>query len=1081
MRKPRLGTVLLLLWGIFLTSMVYGYLAWLQPSRLSSTVSQLLESKLGVQCSIGEVSLSLFPLPTLHASDLSLLRGSMNHMELHIRRAHIQISYFSLLRLRPVIRSLRLESPTLDVSADQLSPVEKEKEQPFASFTLPKLPRSVIGVRIVMENGTCRLIGAEGRGSLALSGIQADSRLPGLLPGHLNLAVENMRLALPSGLEISARDSRLSLASLRRGLSGVWNGSVQLSSEMQLGALDAVLGREISAPYRYFPMTKPLALDFSADFTASPESGSYSAQGKAAASATLTMNGHPVPISLAVRFHMPDLATPVTIAEADARMGDDHVTLYGNVSGLTEASPLFRGRADIHHFSLIRWFGFGRLMDPGLQQALDNITGSFESMELSPRGIVVPRLKAVVQDIPLEGEGSCREFLKPDIRISAHAKKADLNRIFPELTGNIPDMSHLPAPVLPLDEDDEPPQPSDIHVGYDIHISADEADILGLRAGGADVHVVPAPSHGTMLVIEVGNVYGGKGSSRVYLQDDIRVTADLSRVSMDGLTRDMAGFAAVGGILKKGSVDLTFRPGSGLTMLSSLSGSVKGSLEQGRFTLKNGRSLPWRSMEVNAQAKAAPGRKLTSMPPSMDFRGKWNVTLATDAWSVTADAPQAALAFSTSFGLPVAMRGQAVTLQASLSKSLSALLARNMEFTLSGKGSFDINNNTVSLEDAVLRHPAFTVNGDLALANFPARPSATGRLSFSTSSLKECAELFGLPLPQLSGRKKLESARASAGVSFQADKAEFTDLALTVDDTHLTGRLRQTLQGRPLLSGELHSPSLNLDDYMAKDGEKKSGSGTSTPLPLDFLKNRDLDLKVSLQKLRAFSTTLSHVELPVSQKNGVLSIPIRAAFPGGGSASGSFQAALSQNGTHADLSLNARCREVNMLNFSRDRGQKTHISGTGSAEADLRSRQKNWQDWKKALDGKLSFLVRDGAIISPPQEARGKSSTTDFRTMSMSAAVSRGVATCRDFLIKGSLTTVTGSGTVNLAAESIDARATVTLAGIPEMPITITGNLFKPKVTYQLIGAVTGTVGNLGSTFFDIVGGVLTAPFRLFQ
>ena len=91
------------------------------------------------------------------------------------------------------------------------------------------------------------------------------------------------------------------------------------------------------------------------------------------------------------------------------------------------------------------------------------------------------------------------------------------------------------------------------------------------------------------------------------------------------------------------------------------------------------------------------------------------------------------------------------------------------------------------------------------------------------------------------------------------------------------------------------------------------------------------------------------------------------------------------------------------------------------------------------------------------------------------------MATCRDFLIKGSLTTVTGSGTVNLAAESIDARATVTLAGIPEMPITITGNLFKPKVTYQLIGAVTGTVGNLGSTFFDIVGGVLTAPFRLFQ
>ena len=117
MRKPRLGTILLLLWGMFLTVAVYGYLAWLQPSRLASTVSQLLESKLSVQCRIGEVSLSVFPVPTIHASDLALLRGSVDDLELHVRKAHIQIGYLSLLRLSPALRSLTLESPTLDVSS----------------------------------------------------------------------------------------------------------------------------------------------------------------------------------------------------------------------------------------------------------------------------------------------------------------------------------------------------------------------------------------------------------------------------------------------------------------------------------------------------------------------------------------------------------------------------------------------------------------------------------------------------------------------------------------------------------------------------------------------------------------------------------------------------------------------------------------------------------------------------------------------------------------------------------------------------------------------------------------------------
>ena len=69
---------------------------------------------------------------------------------------------------------------------------------------------------------------------------------------------------------------------------------------------------------------------------------------------------------------------------------------------------------------------------------------------------------------------------------------------------------------------------------------------------------------------------------------------------------------------------------------------------------------------------------------------------------------------------------------------------------------------------------------------------------------------------------------------------------------------------------------------------------------------------------------------------------------------------------------------------------------------------------------------------------------------------------------------------LNLATHAISAEATATLFGVPEIPIRIQGTLDKPETSYQLIGAVTSTLGNIGASTLDLVGNVLTAPFRIF-
>lgn len=1089
MRKPRLGTILLLLWGLFLTLAVYGYLTWLQPSRLASTVSQILESRLSVQCRIGEVSFSVLPVPTIHASDLSLLRGSVDTMELHVRNAQIEIGYLSLLRLRPVIRSLSLESPTLDISSDLLQKIleEKASEEKKESDVTLTLPSGITGVRIHVENGTCRITGSEGKGHMAISGINASARLPGLIPGNIELDMDSIRYTNAAGLDASAADTHVSLSSLRRNHRNFWRGNVLFSSKLQLASLDTALGHRIADPYRYFPMPEPLSVSLTGGFSASPELSKYGAQGQAQATATLIMNGHPVPISLSIPFSMHDLSEPVDIENADARMGDDHLTLSGKLTDLINGSPVLHGRADIHHFSLARWFGFGQSMTSGLQHALDNITGSFEDMELSLRGVVVPHLKAQVMGMDLEGSGSCRDYLKPEILISAHGKKLDLNRIFPELHGEVPDMSHLPPPVLPSsDDEDSNGEKEDDHivVGYDIHISADNADIMNFSVSGADVHVVPAPSGHPMLNIFVGGVYGGKATSKVFLGDKIRVNADLDGITMTGLTQALAGFPAVTGILKKGTVDLSFVPGSGLKMLSTLGGEIKANMERGSLNFEKGRStLPYTSLSINGQASATPRKNLKNMPPVMDFRGNWKISIASKEWSVSAEAKQSTLSFSTKNGLPVAMRNQPVSMNVSLDRSLSSLLAENMTFTVSGKGSYSTENNTVSLVDATLRHANFTLTGKISASDIPEKISLSGKLGLSTPSFRKCASLFGVTLPSPEGKNVFQKADADADLTITSQQLSLNNLKGKIDDVVFHGNLHQSLSGRPILSGDLSIPTLDIDQYRST-GETTSKTTTKTPLPLSFLHSTDMSLSLAIERLRAFSTTISRASLPISQKKGILSVPFKAVFPGGGQIDATFSTSLTSDQKSADLSLTARCRNMNMLNFSRDRGQKTLVSGTGTLDADLHSQQTYWEDWKNKLNGKISFLVSNGAIITQSvsrSDAAKRESRTDFKTMSMNISLKNSRASCRDFLIKGSPITITGEGTADLATETINADATVTLAGIPEMPLSITGNLFSPKITYKLLGAVTGTVGNLGSGVIDLVGGILSAPFKLFM
>ncbi|MFR6518179.1 MAG: hypothetical protein ACLUPV_02495 [Bilophila wadsworthia] len=130
--------------------------------------------------------------------------------------------------------------------------------------------------------------------------------------------------------------------------------------------------------------------------------------------------------------------------------------------------PTLRGTLALKHLSLPRWFGFARDLPPGVQVALDNISGTLP-FELTPQKLVASSVTATTLNTVFTGGGGVNDFSNPVIALHLATKDAPLNRIFPEVENKAVSAPSYKVPPL-LGGDD-----SNTAVGYDIHLEAARA------------------------------------------------------------------------------------------------------------------------------------------------------------------------------------------------------------------------------------------------------------------------------------------------------------------------------------------------------------------------------------------------------------------------------------------------------------------------------------------------------------------------------------------------------------------------------------------------------------------------------
>ncbi|MCH5276464.1 MAG: AsmA family protein [Desulfovibrionaceae bacterium] len=1154
MRKARLDIVLLIVWGLLLSAGVALYLSCLQPARLGRTVSDTLESLLGVRCAIRQVDFSVIPRAQVTLREIRLEPDAAPGVKLRADACRAELSWLSLFRLRPVLHRVELEGAVADIIwplPDLRSPVERDEEarrtdgeepgirqaETGRPWAMPALPALLTGVRLRVVNSSLRLHSGDNSRELVLSGISGRGRLPGLFRGSVDLSVRKSVFRGEAVPEITLDKFRLEAHSLREDERGELLGSLSMSGEVQMAALDAVIGHSIAPPYRYFPMPSPARLEFSAGMALAPESRRSVLAGDVKLDAVLPMNGHDTPLRVRLPYRL-DSLDRIRVEGMDIDFDGDRAVLSGDITGLREAAPVFAGQAVLGHFSLSRWFGFGHRMSAGLQHALNDISGTLDFV-LTPQGVRVPRLEARLQSVDalLVGSGGCEKFLEPDIVINGHmAGAVDLNPLFPELGGAAPDMPDLPPPVVGLDEDGGGGEPS--IVGYAIHLTADKAALWRLEADQADCLISPAPlsdkdrareaqereaairagksppapwksaGHGPQLTVSLGGFYGGTADAVVNLDDVFRVRATLKGVAAQEALSRIAGCATpdmpLAGTLD-GKADLNFSGSSAAAVVSSLAGTADATLKNGFMTVPSGTRLPYRALNIKARAKAVPGGKSgTTMPEVMPFSGNWQVSLDTDAWAVSADSG-AAMTFSMANGLPLSMAPQPASLRVRLGKNTmgSGAWPADLNFNLAGRLSFDLDAGTLTLADLSGGRPGLDLGGSIQVSSLFGSPVTQGRVSIHSGTLREAAADFGLSLPASADPAAFSALELETDMRYSEQGLDLKNMIGRLDRTSLAGNIRSSFGQRPFWNISLHLGELDTDRYLPAPS---TAPGGPTPVRTDFLRGYDADIRLNVDHWTLFSTPILHFSLPLTLRKGVLDSGVfSGSFPGGGTLNGTVHgdatAGQARGTDQLGLRLQVRLKDVDMLPLSKARSQDTLLAGTGTAQCDVQADLRTWSDIPARLDGTLSFAVRDGYLMSaraaaeqerarderrptglgmsPPSANPVQANRTIFQTLAASASIVNGILTSSDFRMESPILSVRGGGSVDLNSRIIAAKATAELIGVPHIPVEISGSLDDPQTSYSVAEALAGTIGNIGGTVVDIVSGVLTTPFRL--
>lgn len=403
--------------------------------------------------------------------------------------------------------------------------------------------------------------------------------------------------------------------------------------------------------------------------------------------------------------------------------------------------------------------------------------------------------------------------------------------------------------------------------------------------------------------------------------------------------------------------------------------------------------------------------------------------------------------------------------------------------------ALDLAAQTLEMTDVDLDVAGARLEGGLSGTDILDAPRIAGSLTLAPISPREWLPKLGIELPVTRDPDVFERLSFSSRIALGKSSAELADMVMQLDDTTAKGMLGVADFDTMALRFDLDVDRLDADRYLAPPQEGAGGSQEEAPvpLPLDALRKLDARGQLRVQEAIFAGIRFTQLRLGVNARDGKVRFHPSEASMYGGRYRGDI--GIDATGKEAHVTLDEHISSVDFAPLFKDFFESERVSGKGSANIKVSGRGRTTDDIVRTMNGTLDFSVADGALEGADlwyeirrarallkQEAapaRSGPARTPFTALTGTGVIRQGILSNDDLNVAMQYLKVSGKGTMDIPAETLDYRLVATVMKIPresalgeemqevidaEIPVTVNGPLADLKVRPDVEGYLKSRV-----------------------
>ena len=393
----------------------------------------------------------------------------------------------------------------------------------------------------------------------------------------------------------------------------------------------------------------------------------------------------------------------------------------------------------------------------------------------------------------------------------------------------------------------------------------------------------------------------------------------------------------------------------------------------------------------------------------------------------------------------------------------------------------DSAGSTVSMQPVKLSVLDIDVSADVEPFSYADAIEPIAQIRVAPFSPRSIMHLFDVEAPATADPNALTSVSIEAKAYVGENNIRLTGLSIELDGTEFTGVMTVPTDGAGRFIAKLSADALDMNRYMApatEEGSEVADESAPVEIPVDLIKPLNARGELEIGTVTVGDLQLEQVVMSLSVGDGRLRIhPITAALYGG-SYSGDVR--IDATRSKPVLSLNESVQDVDLASLAGAMFEQKNITGSISGNFQLSGSGNDFDEVQRTLGGQMNFALKDGtyegtdvwyelrrarALLrkeEPPEPVLP--ARTRFSSVTATGVVTDGIMRNEDFIADLPFMQLTGNGSVDIPAATVDyslkarvfSKPEAMQAATPEeiedftktvIPLKIKGPLTSPKVS----------------------------------